>query len=171
MEDKTILTNMVRLGFNDLYLEVVDAHSVSRALQDIYNMTEDDIKRCRFEIADKILQLALISSGTKKIDKEKIIRKDMNNTEIYQMWMGVTIILLFGASIMLLIYNPIPDGNNDLLVALVTWLGRDAAIIINYYHGSSYGSFIKTQSMLETERKNNEFDKTDRQIDIDLQGK
>ena len=158
MENGVILNNMVRYGFNDLYLEVVDAPSVEKALQDIYNMTEEDIVNSKFEVANKILQLALINSGIKNksdIEKSKD-EKSMGTSEKYQIWMGIVIILLFGVSIMLLIYNPIPDGNNDLLVVLATWLGKDVTTIVSYYHGSSYSSFIKTKSMLRNEHEFNQ---------------
>jgi len=162
VDNEEILKNMVRGGFNDLYLEVVDAPSIKRALTDVYNMSEEDIRDSKFEVADKILQLALLTSGNKKEEKVDTLVKSMSTTEKYQMWMGIVIIVLFGVSIMLLIYNPIPDGNDDLLVVLATWLGKDVTMIISYYHGSSYGSFVKTQSMIQHERDIHEFDQTTR---------
>ena len=70
--------------------------------------------------------------------------------EIYMYVLGALIILSFFVVIGLLIFQPIPDQNNEVLYLVI---GADigfAGAVVNYFYGSSKGSADKTEIMKTT---------------------
>ena len=160
MDNKQILYSMVEQGYNDLYLELADAPDISDVLKSLYNMTDKDINDFNFRIADDILKVSLGTTcegpnDTVNIKTQKYIDDNaIDRTERYQLWMAILMITLFGITTMLLIFQPIPNTNDDLLVVLATWLGKDVTTIIQYHHGTSYSSLLKTKSMIRVDNEN-----------------
>ena len=160
MDNKQILYSMVEQGYNDLYLELADAPDISSVLKSLYNMTDKDINDFNFRIADEILKVSLDTTcegpnDTVNIKTQKYIDDNaIDRTERYQLWMAILMITLFGITTMLLIFQPIPNTNDDLLVVLATWLGKDVTTIIQYHHGTSYSSLLKTKSMIRVDNEN-----------------
>jgi len=151
---------MVEQGYNDLYLEVADTPDISSVLKSAYGMSDKDIDDFNFSTADEILKVSLDPNykgpnDAVNIKTQKSIDDNfIDRTEKYQLWMAILMITLFGMAIMLLIFQPIPNTNNELLVVLATWLGKDVTTIIQYHHGTSYSSLLKTKSMIRVDNEN-----------------
>ena len=68
--------------------------------------------------------------------------------------LGVLIIVGFFALLVILIFKPIPENNNEVLNLAIGSLLSSFSMVVGYFYGSSAGSAQKTELM-----NNNKIDK------------
>jgi len=67
--------------------------------------------------------------------------------EIYMYILGALIVLCFFGILGLLVFQPIPDQNNELLYLAIGALIGFAGSVVQYFYGSSKGSADKTEML------------------------
>ena len=73
----------------------------------------------------------------------------MKAKDIAMYILGALIVVGFFALLGILIFNPVPQGNNDVLNLAIGALITGFATVIGYFYGSSAGSAAKNDLLLK----------------------
>lgn len=70
-----------------------------------------------------------------------------NIKDIFMYVLGAVIIICFFIVLWLLVFNPMPVDNKDVLYLIIGALIGFAGSVVNYFYGSSSGSATKTEML------------------------
>jgi hypothetical protein len=131
------------------------AHELKLAEQELRRQAQEQLHQREMEAMRQETEviIAEITDTQNARSREIEFMKNNGGKRDWMMgWVGITVMVAFIASIVLLSFWEVPETNKDILYSMVGSLGTLVVIVVGYYYGSSKGSKTKDQALIQ---KNN----------------
>jgi hypothetical protein len=108
-------------------------------------MTIEDMREFRRMEVELIVELSKLEQKDKESARTREVEymKLTGHSDWMMIFVGVMIILCFFFLMIFIVYKPIPQGNEHIIINAVGILEGLILSIAGYYYGSSYGSRMK----------------------------
>ena len=128
--------------------DVLPSNGVLGIVKNMLNdkqMTIEDMREFRRMEVELIVELSKLEQKDKESARIREVEymKLTGHSDWMMIFVGVMIIFCFVFLMLFIVYRPIPEGNEHIIINAVGILEGLILSIAGYYYGSSYGSRMK----------------------------